>query len=334
MQLSGSTVLFNSLAYDPVTNPNSLCTPVHPCTDLARYGVLTSATSMTFKNDAMLGVVGIDTSTTLTTVGSNGNYAVLGGPIDYADPGSTRSVTVYTDSTHTATTSVMVPATWTMAARTEIDTAPYADSSMAATIASATTDYLTMASYWSNQTTYPVNQLNVSGQASTKLGVTAGVTTIDITGQGIVYYTFGTNVNTSVPVTIIGGPTDMIGFQVPSTRTVSLGAQITLQGGMLPDNVLWNITNTATTNVLNINGAVEVEGDFIVAGKYSVANSLVYGRIFGGAGALAWNANGNETSVPEPSTWVSGVSGLAAALWLARRRIRPRPCYTRDYTGP
>jgi hypothetical protein len=317
--LQANTTIFSALSYDPVTNPNSLCTATNTCWDLFGYGVVTSATSVAFKNDSIQGTIGIGAGTAVTTTGSGGSYAVLNGPIDYSDAG-TQNVTVYTDGTHTATTSVVVPSSWSFAARTEIDTAPYTDSSASATIASATTDYLTMANYWANQTTYTVNQLNTSN--ATKLGVAGGVTSIDITGQGVVYYTFGSNVNTNLPITITGGPNDIIIFEVPNNRTVTLNAAITLQGGMTPDNVLWNITNTATTNVLNINaGDQEIEGDFIVAGKYTITNALIYGRVFGGAGAVAWNGDGNETTVPEPATWSLTAAALAAAA-LLRRTLR------------
>jgi hypothetical protein len=109
------------------------------------------------------------------------------------------------------------------------------------------------------------------------------------------------------------------------SSNAQFGGTIVLEGGLTPDQVLFNITGTNTLQI-NTNGST-VAGDFLDPnGAISVVHSVVDGRVFGGDSTNMQIVSGDTltapTSLPESSSWAllfSVLGGLSAVLFLKSR---------------
>ena len=78
---------------------------------------------------------------------------------------------------------------------------------------------------------------DAAGRASDYLNHGAGAVTDEKLTAGV--YKFTTPVVVSGTVTLVGGPTDVFIFQVPSTLSFSESSNIVLTGGISANNVIW-----------------------------------------------------------------------------------------------
>jgi hypothetical protein len=134
---------------------------------------------------------------------------------------------------------------------------------------------------------------------------------------------------------LVGGPSDMFVFQLtaadaPSAHTLTLsGVVMDLSGGLTPDNIQWDMNGVGGGIV--ISSGASVYGTFLAPDRgILVDNGILGGRVIGGGGT---DSHSNSVSVhsssqitapppgqgvPEPSTLVLGIAGLA--VFQCRRR--------------
>jgi len=200
-----------------------------------------------------------------------------------------------------------------------------------------------------------VNDLSLAlgGNAGTNTTITSGGsivasagtlgTTVAVDGNPLGPYRVFTVTSVNFPngtFTITGSATDQVVLNIGSSA--NLHGQILLAGGITSDNVVINefggdyTTHTdGPTLDVNTNG-LSTFGTFLDPnGGMSAVNTDIQGRFFGGdvknqqivsgADITAPSGGGGAETVPEPSSMLLALSGVAG-LGLARlRRSRRRP---------
>jgi choice-of-anchor A domain-containing protein len=163
--------------------------------------------------------------------------------------------------------------------------------------------------------------------------------TINGTGKGISVVDISGNIDPvgGAMVTLEGSATDTLIINVSGTISFSGTSGIVLEGGLTANNVLFNVTSTASGYGVNLNGG-NVYGTILATGTgiNLGGNSTVYGALLGGAAPAGIQmqrpVNGDlfvepaVTAVPVPGSLVLALSGLTT-LGLPRlvRRKAARP---------
>jgi hypothetical protein len=289
-----STTLFNS--------SGTYCTATAPCSQAAEFGILTGLNAaFRSSNDTLNGRIGLATGSTFSP--SSGTIA---GPVDFADP-LTKTSDGY-----------LVPAGSSISNTTITGGTEYNPT----LISTASTQWMNISDYWKIQ----------SGTAlPTKFG--RGTDTLTVSGGGAHVYTVNYNVNTNQAVTIHGGTSDLVIINVPAAYSFSIGAAVTLSGGITADQVLINVLGTSNY-VLNINAGSSdpIDADFIVrSGNYKVNSGIVNGRVFGGIGSLQWY--GSENAPPDPYATPESSTGVLSAIGTASV-ILGAACHRRTCASP
>jgi hypothetical protein len=191
--------------------------------------------------------------------------------------------------------------------------------------------------------TSAINYTNINlsqtlgGEAGTNLTLTSTQTilassgTLDAGGNRV-FDTTSVNLNNASILTISGSASDFVVVNVTDSNPAFNG-QIVLTGGITPDQVLFNMfggnytTHTGgPTLTISTNGQV-TRGIFLDPnGGMQINHSVLNGRFFGGdvtnqqiVSGADINAPPPGQGVPEPSTFVLGIAGLAVVQWRRRR---------------
>ncbi len=159
-----------------------------------------------------------------------------------------------------------------------------------------------------------------SGQLDTVAGVTYRVFNVTSYSE-----------NNGNLVTINGdGSGDPVVFDFDFSSNVNLGGDVSLTGGLIADQVLWNFTTSGKNISLNNNassyplplafyGTILAPNDVI-----SMDNSNLDGRVFGGDSSDMQIVSGDTITspdTPEPSTLVLLTVGLFGAIRRRRHRM-------------
>ena len=302
------------------SDTGSVCTTTAPCWQAGMFGVLVGLGSSVgqsgylteqggatdnIKGTGEGGDVGIGAGSFINTNPGNAaqNWA---GPVDFADSGSSVSHTFTVPNSSDILTNVTLIGGTTVG-NTNVTT--------------ALNQILSISNYWSA----------ASGQHELGVGTAAftGGTTIGTIGGGIQVFSVNSLNLTSV-LTIQGGANDIIIINDPSNAIFT--KNVTLAGGITPDQVLFNIYGTVGT-ILSINGGggahSTIMGDIITRGAYYATAATVDGRILGGYGTILWG-NNFEMDVPndvapEPAEYAMLAGGFAVLFYFGRRaRLKSR----------
>jgi len=308
------------------------------CTAASMFGVLAGPSdTLQFKGGTFLNDIGLGTGATITTTGTdNIGDASHGDVIDFSST-FTPSVTPCAGNTNCTH-----PTGTTFSSGTKV----WGGTKLNPTLVSnAYTQFLDVSAYWNSQVTSALPSQSLSGNWN-----------IQNTGTGTHVYNASAGFNPSADVTIGCGAagnatavnlacnkSDLIVIIVPNTQVASILHNINFAAGsgLTDDQVLFLVNSTAS-NALAINASgnanITVHGDFFVdnGGGYTIGSgasslSTIDGRVFAGGGTgfptLVWNhsiALSDEETVPEPATWALMAGGLAAGIWLHRRRRTAR----------
>jgi hypothetical protein len=106
---------------------------------------------------------------------------------------------------------------------------------------------------------------------------------------------------TSVDLTLSGGPNDVWVFQMASSLTVDVGRQVILTGGAQARNVFWQVGSSAT-----IGTSAVFKGTIMAYASITMnASSTLDGRALAQNGAVTFNGNGGNLSVPAAPRFTS-----------------------------
>ena len=298
-------------------NTGSVCTtsPWNPCWQAGSFGILVglgTAVGSTgriietgpsptdnIKGNGTGGDVGIGSGSLINTSGGSATQNWTG-PVDFADACSPSCSTTNTFSVPSSSDNLTHV---TLIGGTTVGNS---------VVIAALNEVLSISSYWSS----------ASGEHS--LGTLTGGTTIGSIGGGVQVFSVN-SINLTSALTIRGGANDLVIINDPHNAIIA--ANITLTGGITPDQVLFNITGTGN-DILSINGGAGRStdmADFIVRGSWYATNATIDGRILGGWRTIVLGPN-FEMSVPndipefpEPSTWLLLLTGVGAMFYFARR---------------
>jgi choice-of-anchor A domain-containing protein len=164
--------------------------------------------------------------------------------------------------------------------------------------------------------------------------VTGGQTFKGNGGVNVFDLNAGINMTNGTAITVSGTINDIFIFNVTTQFVSNNGGSVTLTGGVTASDIIWNYVGTG--DVAFTGGSIannDWEGTILAP----VANIDLHDRRFDGAfisgGNIAITSNPAiyytpftpppppTPSVPEPSTYISGVAGLAVIGFLARKRL-------------
>jgi len=186
---------------------------------------------------------------------------------------------------------------------------------------------------------------NISSLATTAGGLAATQTfgaistTTTINAGATVYNVIDITSITNATVTLNGTASDFFIVNVSGDVSLNAGHSLSLSGGLLAANVLYNFTDVATMTVSlasgdTINGSILAPDSHITMNLAGTVNGMVIG---GGAinlNGLVVNSAGNTwDGYPEPSTYLLLALGLGG-LVLARKKllasVQPAEAVTRQ----
>jgi hypothetical protein len=310
------------------------------CGAASVFGVLVGPSdTLQFKGDNILNDVGLKAGATIATTGTN-NFgdATHADVIDFSATMTNSAVPCTGNTACTHPTGSSFSTATTVWGGTQSNTT---------LVSSAYTQFIDISNYWNSQATTALPSQALSGSWN-----------IQNTGSGVHVFNAASGYNPSADVTIGCGAsgnatdvskactsTDLIVIIVPNGQTASILHNISFAtgSGLTDDQVLFLI-NSTSSNALQINassnGSFTIHGDFFVdkGGGYTIGgtntnnHTTIDGRIFAGGGTafptLVWNHNvtlsDEPTVAPEPGTWAFLAGGLAAGIWLDRRRRKSR----------
>jgi type VI secretion system secreted protein VgrG len=114
---------------------------------------------------------------------------------------------------------------------------------------------------------------------------------------------------------MLGDPNALFVFQIGSALTTAPGASVVFTGGSHDANVFWQMGSSATLDV-----GTSFQGSIVANDSISLEHSA---SMFGSAVALNGAVtliNNHINAVPEPSTWLAGLSALGMLGWFGYRK--------------
>ena len=266
--------------------------------------VLNAGATFSQNNGNITGNIGIGSGGAVQMSGPS----MITGKLDFADPFSIMTSAGYQAPAGSAISNT------TITGGTAVN---------ATLVDNAITDYTNVSNAWAGVTgttldmSSPPTTINdTSGVLSTEGGVSAYVFTLTNAG------------NLSAGITIHGGPSDLVVFNVPGNLKFN-NAPISLTSGLTPDQVLFNLTCSGCNNELQSSGNHStnvVNADFIILNStYNMNEININGRVFGGetgqtssfvSNAYQWTPP--SALVPEPASVLILLGGgliLGAAAW-------------------
>lgn len=157
----------------------------------------------------------------------------------------------------------------------------------------------------------PTQTLSSITNANSVITGNGGTNVIQVTGDiNLSSHTF----------TLSGSPSDEFIFNVGGAFTMSGGSKIVLQGGVLPERVLFNFTGNG--KAVNSNGNSDTVGVFLNPNGDIIISGGVHNSSFIAGGQLKFQSGPNITAVPVPAPLVAtlGLLGLVGLTLAARRR--------------
>jgi hypothetical protein len=293
----------------------SSCAANHYCLQAGDFGVLVglgttatptlgTVTSASASFSSADSEIGFGAGSTINFTGTASK--AWGGPIDFADP------LVGTPSTNCIGNACALPTGNNLANGSKKITVTGGTAQNAAWVNAGIEQVEAISDYWASW----------SGPVTTRTTIGS---TIGVAGAGVQVFNITTATSTGA-FTIHGGVNDLIVINLQANGINTFTGNITLDAALSVDQVLFNVTGTASGDILWLKTG-NLKGAFIVRNDSYTASTALNGRLLGGSGALSWGANFNETApldtlTPEPATWLLMIGGIGAFAVHKRRRCR------------
>lgn len=249
-----------------------------------------------------------DSINLLTAGPANYSALGLGGPVSLASTTIVTNLGVFAPGGFTATSTSTVEGNLIKSTSINVPLGLVVDGSVIsddATIGQAVTDAIARSAYYN---TLATNPLNITNHITT---INSAMTLTGNGGLNVINLTGGLSL-TSATLTLSGGASDAFVINVPSGDTFSLtgSAKILVTGGLLPQNVLFNVLGRSGTDtgdtidgiILMPTGALNADG--LIHGEL-IAKNLVLE-----SGAIVQSPGGQVPIPPSAILFGSGLLGL------------------------